>query len=1370
MPHAGRLACVRHPRLPSFNVRWLLFRTGLRGDNDNLYLGIVLAFVVLVTGIFTYLQNAKSANLMAKFAKLLSASIRVKTDYSFTRRDKDDRSSPMEWIQDAGMDFNPLYLTEGDVVMLKSGDLVPADVRVLTAEDFKVNNSALTGEPDALERVPENKHHKKQDDKEATNMAFFGTEVKNGTCTAVVVRTGDDTFIGKIAQLTEGTDTDETPIGKEIHHFIKIVSAVAIFLGVTFFIIGLALGTDIITNLVFMIGIIVANVPEGLLATVTVCLTLTSQSMSEKNVLVKNLEGVETLGSTTAICSDKTGTLTQNKMTFAELLFDKAIFRTEFVAPPDAAAIASGAKKYPDFDHEGSTFKLFHDAMCLNTTASFKPGSMFERDNVDRKVKHFLPFYSRSSHAESDVPVVQWHTQGDASESSIIKFAQYMYPGLYTPGNMPLSHEGITTLFDGDKMLEHRANFPQAPGGQIPFNSANKYHVKITKNEGNAEFPYTVWMKGAPERIMTRCDHFVHKGAAVPMTDADRSEIDALQLELMQQGRRVLAFAKYDIPADMVLPEEYQVEKSIKEPKLGADGEPELKKGEVQMQSVRRRCPFNLDLAVRNVPLGDPAEADDGTGRDQLIAKWKESHVVEGSAAAGSDDVTVLSQAEYDAQVKAMENSKIKLTLIGMSALIDPPRPSVPEAVLDCQRAGVRVVMVTGDHPQTAAAIAKMVNIFSGPFKTIGPVKDGVDPLETDAQGNDVRAVRSIVVPGWELNVDTPDEKWAYIFAHDEIVFARTSPQQKLQIVKRFQDMESEIVAVTGDGVNDAPALKAADIGVAMGIAGTEVSKGAADMILMDDNFASIVRGVREGRLIFDNLKKSIAYTLSSNIPEIAPFLVFITVQTPLPLSTVLILAIDLGTDMVPAISMAWESPEADIMRRPARDAAVDRLVTKKLVSFAYLQIGIIQAVAGFFTWIVVLNDYGYPPHILPGLGSFDNWGKQVLFCKTEGGDFWKVAADGSASKADAGSFNSNWEAMQAGYVFWDASDNGEIKDCFHPAKNFQGSDSKPSGFDNLDGSTWGTYTEDNMVTTLNSHLAAKAAGYTPFMPWRAAESEFWDTRWMQWDYSEARDADGVDIPGAGKDTDPVLLFAADQPGFWVVASGADTVSSDPQGDSVAVNSLEDVTGSASFLTTDNTFSNVTTGTNIRTVALSNSKNAVKAATFVQAPPGTCIDFFGEEVACPTTASESTVAYLKTDADGTVRLNVASRMMQKETLHHGQCAYFISIIIVQWADLLICKTRWLSIYHQGMVNPAMNFGLLFETILGAFLCYVPGIDLALGTRPIRLLHWVPAIPFSIVIFMYDEVRKFIMRSTSSQKKQGKQVIMDYGWLARNTYY
>lgn len=1255
---------------------------GLRREIDNLYLGIVLSAVVIITGAFSYFQNASSASLMAEFAKFMAKTISVVTD----RRppvpsDPSGTESREAEMDDHGFKktFDSIYLVVGDVVNLSVGDSVPADIRIISSSGFKVNNSALTGESDTLERGPNNVQH---DPKEATNMIFFGTDASEGTCTGVVVRTGDDTFIGKIAQLTEGTEVEQTPINKEIQHFITIVSAVAIFLGVAFFIIGLALGTDLITNLVFMIGIIVANVPEGLLATVTVCLSLTSSAMFQKNVLVKNMESVETLGSTTCICSDKTGTLTQNRMTCAEVLFDKAIFRTDFVegSGDDDSASLSDARK-------SDSWNVFFESLCLNTTAKFIAGGQYE---VDRhRGLPPKPFFLRPNAAS--VPEVKWDDiDGDASEASMIKLVQYMHPEVYMrDGAIPTTSSDDDyrdlmeeSMYGKDWVAYERSKYPNngsvnpaSEKGVIAFNSRNKYHVNIAdvNKSGEGDPQYTVFMKGAPERILSRCDRMLLDGHAVEMTPKDRAEIIRLQNRLMSKGRRVLAFAKEEIRFDEV---PAKVDPSAPHPFIGD---------------------------AMNFPMGaQPGQPD-----------------YEGALAKSTE----LGE-EHAADFRRLATRK--LILVGMVALIDPPRPAVPDSVLSCQRAGIRVVMVTGDHPQTAAAIAKMVNIFTtNRFKVISPLSKRDDSgkevllpdrCKVNEWGEDVSKSNAIVVPGWELSPDTTEAKWRYIFKHSEIVFARTSPSQKLQIVKAFQELEKEVVAVTGDGVNDAPALKKADIGVAMGIAGTEVSKTAADMILLDDNFASIVRGVEEGRLIFDNLKKSIAYTLSSNIPEIAPFLIFITVQTPLPLSTVLILCIDLGTDMVPAISMAWEEKEADIMRRPPRDSGIDRLVTKKLVSFAYLQVGVIQAVAAFFCWCVVMSDYGFPPQILPSLGAFDNWGKQILYCQLDGGLWRNVNGDIYPTSEDSAA------AIAAGYEFWDPSTSGLIKQCAYPAKNFVGSLTAATGTFNIeDPASYVDYTAGQSIVTRESILALKEAGFVEYIPWRSRLSPFWQNQWLEWDYKTSG------IPGTGPDVAPEVFFTVQPPGVWDADVSAVTTTRAP-GVAAALQALRRVEGTDMVL---------------------------NKATFIPPPESSTMD---------------QLSHARRLADGSYVVNVASRMMQKEALHHAQCSFFVAIVIVQWADLLICKTRWLSLYHQRMRNPAMNFGLVFETLLAAFLCYIPGIGDALGTRPIRALHWMPAVPFSIMIVVYDEVRKAIMRSTSIARRQGQQVIMEYGWLARNTYY
>merc|ERR1712147_258833 len=269
------------------------------------------------------------------------------------------------------------------------------------------------------------------------------------------------------------------------------------------------------------------------------------------------------------------------------------------------------------------------------------------------------------------------------------------------------------------------------------------------------------------------------------------------------------------------------------------------------------------------------------------------------------------------------------LRFVGLMSMIDPPRAAVPDAVLKCRSAGIKVIMVTGDHPITAKAIARSVGIISEGTET---VEDIAARTGKDVKDVNPRDARAAVVHGGEIKDMDAKHMDEILMYHTEIVFARTSPQQKLIIVEGCQRMGA-IVAVTGDGVNDSPALKKADIGVAMGIAGSDVSKQAADMILLDDNFASIVTGVEEGRLIFDNLKKSIAYTLTSNIPEISPFLLFILADVPLPLGTVTILCIDLGTDLLPAISLAYEEAETDIMKRQPRNPFTDKLVNERLIS-----------------------------------------------------------------------------------------------------------------------------------------------------------------------------------------------------------------------------------------------------------------------------------------------------------------------------------------------------------------------------------------------------------------------------------------------------
>ncbi|XP_066251236.1 sodium/potassium-transporting ATPase subunit alpha-like isoform X2 [Euwallacea similis] len=758
-------------------------------DTDNLILGTVLVVVVVVTGCFMYSQEHKSQKIMESFANMVppkATVIRGGETMSIVSKD----------------------LVVGDLVDMKFGDRIPADIRIIQSNGFKVDNSALTGES---EPQPRGTDCTSDNLLETKNFAFFSTNAVEGTAKGIVVETGDHTVMGRIAGLTARLQPNKTPIARELEHFMKIISVWACFLGVVFGSAALAMNYSWIEASLFLIGIIVANVPEGLLATVTVCLSVTAKRMAAKNCLVKNLEAVETLGSTSIICSDKTGTLTQNKMTVCHFWCDNK------VTCADSTPEQTDAKNY----NQVEGFKTLMRCATLCNRAEFL-------------------------HGEENLPVQARKVRGDASEEAILKFVE-----------LSKTHGSPTDFrHKNPKLLE------------IPFSSTTKYQISIHAME---EGCCLLVMKGAPERILARCSTICTDQGNKEMTDEIREICDKACTELAEKGERVLGFA------DLVLDSSFTKD-------------------------------FEFCAEPANFPRKD-------------------------------------------------------LRFVGFMSLIDPPRPQVPDAVDRCRSAGIRVVMVTGDHPITAKAIAREVGIISCEEVIEAFNINIIETLPPDLKD------KGIVIHGSALRDMNNDELDRILYSFKEIVFARTSPTQKLHIVEGCQRL-GEIVAVTGDGVNDAPALKKADIGIAMGISGSEVSQQSADMILLDDNFASIITGVEEGRRIFDNLKKSIAYTLASNVPEILPFLAFVLLNIPLPLGVMAILCIDLLTDMLPAISLAYERAESDIMLRPPRNPRKDKLVTRKLYFLAYGHIGMVEAMGGFFVYFAIMAEHGFMPMRLFGLRS----------------------------------------------------------------------------------------------------------------------------------------------------------------------------------------------------------------------------------------------------------------------------------------------------------------------------------------------------------------------------------------------------------------
>jgi len=1378
---------------------------GVRSDDPtNLYLGVTLAVVVTITGIFGYFQESKSADIMASFSKFRPKDtivVRGGVDMPVGARD----------------------LVPGDLVSLKNGSKIPADIRIIAQMQMKVDNASLTGESEAQERswLPDEGLPI-----ESKNIVFFGTLIVNGNGTGVVVATGDNTYMGQVAKLAQSTENVETPIALEINAFVKKISGIAFFLGFLFFILGYLKNPSIVDAVILLIGIIVANVPEGLLATVTVSLTLTANRMGKKNVQVKNLESVETLGSTSVICSDKTGTLTTSIMTVAHVYFDGRHVEADTTKPFNAIKEVEEGSMYEDGDHYASFKRLLRiGVLCNNCTMTN------ETDHLGNP-----------------------QVLGDATETAIFKFCD---------GHVSKMNPNWNTnaYRDGHKKLH-----------EIPFNSKNKWQTSIHKkvrgefkcgphedDEKAYETRPIVVLKGAPERVLNMCTSYLENGEKHELNEEMRKKFMEDVLVLGRQGERVLAFADQELD-----PEEFDV--SLPEPVLRCHNGHEDKRKAGQKGHVwvkfeddfyEVECTAEKDgqrKTVEKHTFGDiyrlfaeQMKMKPGSIRMNIATSEDllEYDVTLQDMQLGDNAVIHASKGPYKFMGSSRENANWSfglngdegLTFVGLYAMIDPARPGVPEAVMKCQDAGIKVIMVTGDHPVTAHAIAKKVNIVAKDRTTgeyhmtkqeVAEKRFGDESRKDDIAGDDPD-YRAALVPGWVLQEmeDNSDEAtmvrfWNEVLTKESIVFARTSPEQKLKIVAACQQ-RGGVVAVTGDGVNDSPALKKADIGVAMGITGTDVAKESADMILKDDNFASIVNGVEEGRIIFDNLKKSIAYTLSSNIPEITPFLFYTLAAIPLPLTTVMILLVDLGTDLAPAISLAHEEAESDIMERAPRDQNRDKLVTWSLVSFAYLQIGMLQFLAGFYAYFVVLWSYGLYPLDLVNLDADNLYPYMAANQDYQQQGYWLYCLEDKVGIRNPANDDDDLLTRHRNCFY---APDPSVFDCFWDGTSLDA------------GGDAGTATECTATPTGQTYdLANNLASFKDWF--KKGEDYYKDTRRVVDRVISLESFEGMSTCGAG----------------GAAQAGATTFNA------CAKVCLDDNTCAGfSFAGSCQTFTscdgNVATGKGSEPKAYKFNPAASKAGYSRTDLKTLLADFQGTEAnevkgfAAYSKALYKMISrhdYLKTfDAydrrpcygdrdyynmgarylqipkDGTAGVTCTLDDKQKpwdyqywvpgnrpcsmlnycynvklesavgQTIGSGvsgnngqnaiypmemydrsyalaqsNTAYFISIIVVQWADLMICKTRVRSLFEQGMTNVFMNYALLFETVLGAVLVYIPFANTALGTKPMQFVWWLPAVPFSIMIYIYDEFRKGYIRYYR-KPHDGKEATGC--WLERNTYW
>ena len=678
----------------------------LNGEADYID-SIIIVAIVIFNAIMGLVQEQKAEKSLEALKKMSAPNAKVR------------RNGRVQEI-DATM------VVPGDIVILEAGNYVPADCRLINSYNLKIEESALTGEniPSLKDSSKILKENTAMGD--LCNMVFATTIVVNGHGEAIVVETGMNTRVGKIAGMIIEDESPETPIQKKLAEVGKILAIACIIICVLIFVIGIFKKIPIIEMFMTSVGLAVAAIPEGLPAIVTIMLSIGVTKMAKKNSIIRKLPAVETLGSSSVICSDKTGTLTQNKMTVTEV-------RNYF------GRANSSEKK----------FILELGTMCTDTT--------------EERINGKLGFV------------------GEATEVAISNAAM---------------EEGVSKSFLYDEMK--RIN-------DIPFDSKRKMMTTIHKY-GNG---YRIITKGAPDVLLKRCSNCYSSGQIVPIF-SKKDDINEQNNQMAEKALRVIAVAYKDVEK---LPEMQDVEKD--------------------------------------------------------------------------------------------------LIFCGLIGMIDPPREGVKEAVRTCRRAGIKTVMITGDHLQTAKAIAKELGILKRGDLAI----DG-ETLERMSQHE------------LEQNI------------MDYSVFARVSPEHKVRIVKAFQSTGA-VVAMTGDGVNDAPALKNADIGIAMGKGGTDVAKNAADMILLDDNFVTIVEAVKQGRNIYDNIKKAIHFLISTNIGEIVTIFFGLVLGIKSPLLAIQLLWINLVTDSLPAIALGLEKEEENIMsrlpRNPKKNLFADGLWWKIIIEGAML-------------------------------------------------------------------------------------------------------------------------------------------------------------------------------------------------------------------------------------------------------------------------------------------------------------------------------------------------------------------------------------------------------------------------------------------------
>ncbi|MFD0867608.1 cadmium-translocating P-type ATPase [Chlamydia abortus] len=742
--------------------------SGLLGEYLD---AITIIAIILMNGVLGFIQEFRAERSLQALKELSAPTAKVIRDGNL-------------------LHLAAVELVPGDIVLLESGDRVPADVRWLAANGLYVEESALTGESVPVSKMEERLVGEELPVGDQRNLGFKGTLITRGTARGVVIRTGMETEMGKIADLIQNTEEMQTPLQYRLEQLGKILILVALGLTVMVVVAGLTHGQPAYGMFLAGVTLAVAAIPEGLPAIVTIALAMGVQRMIKRKAIVRKLPSVETLGCASVICSDKTGTLTQNKMTVTHIWLGGRLLEVT----------GEGYEPKGEIVYEGKKLDAAREPMLdrfLKVAAYCNNARLVE----------IRPQESKGKKAKGE-EAATWNINGDPTEGALVVLSA-------KAGILNSSEPGETERIK-----------------EFPFDSERKRMSVVVSDSGGR----VIYTKGAPDMLIERCNYVLWDNKVIPFTNTMKQKVLAANEGMAKSALRVLG------------------------------------------------------MAYRELKSADSCQSE--------------------------------------------EDAEKNLVFIGLAGMIDPPRKEVREAIHKCKKAGIRTVMITGDHQTTAEAIAKQL----GMLPANGLVVNGAQLSSMSDQQLD-KSVEQIYV------------------------YARVSPEHKLRIVKALQK-KGHVVAMTGDGVNDAPAIKAADIGISMGITGTDVSKEASALILSDDNFATIVAAIEEGRGIYENIRKFIRYLLASNVGEILTMFLAMMAGLPLPLVPIQILWVNLVTDGLPAMALGVDQAEKDLMQqkpRPARENIFARRLGWKIISRGVL-IGLCTLAA---FWLTLRQNPGDPGHLM---------------------------------------------------------------------------------------------------------------------------------------------------------------------------------------------------------------------------------------------------------------------------------------------------------------------------------------------------------------------------------------------------------------------